>query len=84
MLTNQAENTSEAMVIDSSLSPSKKRDRENSAHSEQNNNILNSTLDNHMPVEMNTPIDYNSSIPDDSTSSPALPWSEVLHILATL
>ena len=56
MSTNQAENASEAMDIDPSLSPSKKRDRENIAKSEQNTNILNSTLDEHMAVEMNSAI----------------------------
>ena len=83
MSTNQAEHTSEAMVIDPSLSPSKKRDRENITITDQTSNILTSTLDDHMTIEMNSDIDANSSIPVDSASLPALPWSEVLHILST-
>ena len=83
MSTNQAENTSEAMVIDPSLSPSKKRDRDNISITEQNTNILNPTMDEHMAVEMNSAIDSNTSIPADSASLSALPWSEVLHILST-
>ena len=72
------------MTIAEPLSPSKKRDRESSAQSEQNINILNpATLDNNSTVEMHISNDPNTSnLPDGSTNPvQALPWSEVIHIL---